>query len=109
VKLRSDREAAGLVLDRESVPGLDLDRGGALPAHLVHVARDLGPEVVVGRCPRRRDRGADAAGCVRLARHARGELLGAVAGEHQVAVAVDEAGDDGPSCGVDGSVGRRGA
>ena len=50
-------------------------------------------QLVVGRGPRRLDRGVDAAGGVRRAGHAGGELGAAVAGEHEVGVAVDEAGD----------------
>ena len=53
------------------------------------------------------DRDADPARRVRRARHPRGELLGAVAGEHQVRVAVDEAGDHAAAAGVDPLVGGR--
>ena len=51
----------------------------------------------------------DAARLVRRARHARHELVAAIAGEHQVGVAVDEAGDDAAAGGVDALVAGRAA
>ncbi len=52
-------------------------------------------ELLVGRGPRGGDGRADAAGGVRLTGHPRLELRGAVAGEHEVRVRVDESGDHG--------------
>ena len=72
--LGGEHHAAGLVLDGQAVTGLALERGRALPDHLVREAAQAGPERDVGRRPGRRDRGRDAACRVRLARHPGGEL-----------------------------------
>ena len=58
----------------------------------------------VGRAGRL-GRDADPARLVGPAGHARRELVGAVAGEHEVRVAVDEAGDDAAAVGVEALVG----
>ena len=92
--LPGDRERAGLVGDGEPVAALDLDGRGALPAHLVDEPGEVRGQLLVGGGAGGGDGGADAAGGVRRAGHPGRELLGAVAGEHQVAVRVDEAGDD---------------
>ena len=62
----------------------------------------------VGGGTRRRDRYPDAASVVGLPRHPGGELRRAVAGEDEVAVAVDEAGQDGAAREVDTTVGLGG-
>ena len=58
-------------------------------------------QLVVGRGAGRGDRAAYAAGGIRRAGHARLELVRPVAAEHEVRVAVDEPGDDGPAAGID--------
>jgi hypothetical protein len=60
-------------------------------------------QLVAGR-PRRCRRHANPAGVVAAPGHARGELVGAVAGEHQVRVAVDESGHHGAATRVDVAV-----
>ncbi|MDH6189065.1 hypothetical protein M2168_002097 [Streptomyces sp. CZ24] len=100
-----DAQGAGLVLDGEAVAGLGLEGGGALAQRLGEVAGDVGGERLVAGGPGGGDGGADASGAVRAAGHAGGELLGAVAREDEVRVGVDEAGDRGPSAGVDDVVG----
>ena len=102
------REAAGLVVDGQAVAALDLQRGGALAAHLLDQPRDVGGELLVGRGAQRGDGGADAARGVGLAGHPGGELGRPVAGEDQVGVGVDEAGDHRAAAEVDALVGRRG-
>src|SRR5262249_10220841 len=87
---------------------LDLDRGRALSLHLLDVPRDVCGELLVGGGAGGRDGGADPAGGVRLAGHPGRELLRAVAGEHQVAVAVDEAGEHGAAARADDLVGGGG-
>ena len=54
--------------DGEAVAALDLDGGGALAAHLLDQPGDVGGELLVGGRAGGGDRGADAAGGVRLAR-----------------------------------------
>ena len=104
-ELAGHREAARLVVDRQPVSALDLDGGGALGPHLGDEPGDVGGELLVGGGTGPGDRGADAAGRVGLAGHPRLELGGAVAGEDEVAVRVDEAGDHRAPAGVDLHVG----
>ena len=106
-ELPRHRQAARLVVDGQPVAALDLHRGGALPAHLVDQPGDVRGELLVGRGAGRGDGGADAAGGVRRPGHPGGELLGAVAGEHQVRVRVDEPRDHRPPAQVVRRVGRR--
>ena len=99
--LAGETHEALLVGDAQAVARLDLERRRALGVQLGDEARETGAQLVVGRGTRRRDGRADAARLVAASGHARGELLGAVAAEHEVGVAVDEAGDDGPAARVD--------
>ena len=101
------RHLAGLRFrgDVEAVARLDLDVGD--PG-----AQALGPAQLGEALELRHARGAgrlrghpDPARLVGRAGHPRGELLGAVAGEDQVRVAVDEAGHDAAAAGVDPIVG----
>ena len=107
-ELGGDRAAAALVVDVEPVAGLDLEvvmpararLGAAAPRASARSSSSLAARVAVGR-------DADAAGVVRRAGHPGGELVGAVAGEHEVGVAVDEARDHAAPGGVDALVGGR--
>ena len=99
--LAGESHEALLVGDGEAVARLDLERRRALRVQLGDEAGEPGTQLVVGRGTRGRDGRADAAGLVALPGHARGELLGAVAAEHEVRVAVDEAGDDRAAADVD--------
>jgi len=101
-----DPEGANLVDHVQSVARLDLDRGRAGPVRLVqshsHEAIErLGRHGTSGV-------GGDSypAAVVGLPGHAGGELLGPVAGEHQMRVGVDEAGEDGSALGVDSIIGH---
>ncbi len=78
-------EAPRLVADGQAVAALDLDGGGALPAHLGDQVAHVAGELLVGGGPGGGDGGADATGGVRRPGHPGGELRGAVAGEDQVA------------------------
>ena len=69
-------------------------------AQLGDEAGEPAAQLVVARGPRRGDRATYAAGGIRRARHARLELVGAVAAEDEVGVAVDEPRDDGPAAGI---------
>ena len=93
--LAREAERALLVRRREPVAGLGLEGRDAAATQLAGEARESAPELVVGGGTGAVHRAADAAGRVRLARHAGRELVGAVAGEDQVGVAVDEPGQDG--------------
>ena len=86
-----------LIGDREAVARLDLERRRALGVQLGHEPGEPRAQLVVGRGTSGRDGRADAAGLVAPAGHARGELLGAIAAEHEVRVAVDEPGDHRPA------------
>ena len=98
--LPGDRQAARLVADGEAVAALHLDGRGALAAHLVDEAAEVRRELLVGGGAGGGDGGADAAGGVRRPGHPRRELLGAVPGEDEVAVRVDEPRDDRPTAEV---------
>ena len=80
-----------------------------MPARRASASRSRAgaPQLVVAGGPRRLDRDVDAAGLVRRAGHAGGELGDAVTGEHEVGVAVDEAGDHAAPVDVDALVARR--
>ena len=97
-----------LVVDGRAVAGLDLDRRDAGPAGLGEppgrAARAAASSVAARR---RLDRHVDAAGGVRRAGHAGRELGAAVAGEHEVGVAVDEPRDHARPADVDALVGGR--
>jgi hypothetical protein len=98
-------QAARLVLDRQPVPALDLHGGRALPPHLGEQADQPVPQLGVGRPPGGGDGGADPAAVVAGTRHPGLELGRPVAGEDQVGMAVDEAGDHRPAADVDAVVG----
>ena len=83
-ELPRDLQAARLVRDRQAIPGLDLDRGRALAAHLGDEPGHVRGQLLVGRLAGRRDRGPDATGRVRRTGHPGGELRRAVAREHQM-------------------------
>ena len=106
-ELAGHGQAAGLVADGQPVAGLDLDGRGALAAHLLDQPGDVRGELLVGRGPGGGHGGADPAGGVRLAGHPGRELLRPVAGEDQVAVAVDEPREHRAAAGVDDLVGVR--
>ncbi len=99
-------QRAHLVVDGEAVATLDLDGRGTEGPHLGDPPAEQGAQLVVARGPRRRHRDADAAAVVGHAGHPGGELGGAVTGVDEVAVAVDEAGDDGTPTDVHDPVGR---
>ncbi len=100
-----DFEQSRLVGDREAVARLDLDRSDPVAARLADPA--VQPCVQLGgrRRPGGGHRGGDATRGVRRTRHARHELVTAIACEHEVGVAVDEAGDHAPSTRVAALVG----
>ena len=106
-ELPGDRQDAGLVVDGQAVAALDLDGGRALAAHLGDQPGDVAGELLVGGGAGGGDGGADAAGGVRRAGHPGRELRRPVAGEDQVGVAVDEAGEHRAAAGVDLLVGGR--
>ena len=89
-----------LVLEGESVAGLGLERGGAVPQERVEAARGEGGELLLRRRPGRAHRAVDAAaGRLDLQVGGAGQA-GAVLGRpvarpREVRVGVDEAGDDG--------------
>ena len=90
----------GLTGHREVIAGLDLERGRALSVQLGDEPRQTSAQLGIRRRARRRDRATNASCGIRLTAHARLELVGAVAGEHQVRVTVDEPRDDGPPSGI---------
>jgi hypothetical protein len=90
-----------LVGDAQAVAALDLEGRGALRVQLVDEAGEPVPKLVVGRRPGRGHGRADAACFVAAPGHARGELVGPVAAEHEVRVGVDEAGDHRATAHVD--------
>ena len=104
-ELPRHREAPGLVEGGQAVAALDLDGGGALAPHLGDEPGDVGRELLVGRGAGGGHGGADAAGGVALPRHPGSELVGTVAGEDEVGVGVDEAGQHRATTEVPGRVG----
>ena len=98
------RTAALLGGDVEPVAGLDLDVGDAGAQRLARGARPPARRARRCRGSRRLGGHADPAGLVRRARHPRRELVAAVAGEDEVRVAVDEAGDHAAPGGVEALV-----
>ena len=104
--LAGQPQRAHLVVDGQPVAALDLDGRRAERAHLGDARPQQGPQLVVARRAGGRHRDADAAAVVGDARHPGGELGRAVAGVDEVAVAVDEAGDDRAPIDVDDPVGR---
>ncbi len=98
-ELAAEPSGAQLALARQPVARLALERRRAVPQHLAGERLAPGEHGVVGRLGERARRRRDAAAGARdlLVRHARHlplVLLRAPAGERQVRVAVDEAGDD---------------
>jgi len=85
------------IVDREPVPGLDLERRGSLSCQLGDETGEPAAQLVVTRGPRRAHRATYAAGGIGCACHARLELVRAVAAEDEVGVRVDEARNDGPA------------
>ena len=107
VSSRGELAGAPLGGDVEPVAGLDLDVGDPGAEALARRARRERAELVVARRAGRLGRDPDAARLVGAAGHPRRELRGAVAGEDQVRVAVDEAGHHAAAAGVDAVVGLR--
>ena len=103
--LAGQAQGPRLVDGRQAVAGLRLERGDATAVQLAGQAREPASQIVIGRGAGALDGAADAARGVRLAGHARGELVSPVAGEHQVGVAVDEARQHGAAVEVDDVVG----
>ena len=98
-------EASRLVLDREAVARLRLERRRALSFGFPCQPRGcLAQRCLRGRAGGR-DRGEYPAGRVPLPRHPRRELLDTVAGEDDVGVRVNEARDHAPACRVEDLVG----
>ena len=91
---------ARLIVDREPVAGLDLERRRALRLQLGDESGEAPPQLVVTRRPRRGHGAAYAAGGIGRTGHPRLELVRAVAAEDEVGVRVDEPGDDGPAPGI---------
>src|SRR3954447_560585 len=101
-----DATAAFLSLHVQAVARLDLVVGDAIAASATTTLLGQLSEVVIACGSRSRRRDPDTSGLVALAFHARGEFLRAVACEHEVSVAVDEAGDHRTPVGVDVPVTR---
>ena len=102
-ELGGEPAEALLGLDVEAVAGLDLLVGDPGGQRLCGRVRRQPEQFVVARGPGRGHRYGDPAGLVRRPGHPRGELVGAVAGEDEVGVAVDEARDHAAAAGVDGA------
>ena len=98
--LGGEPREARLVVHGEPVAGLHLERRRALRPQLGDEAGKAGTQLVVRRRAGRRDGPPYAARGIRRARHARLELVGPVAAEDEVGVAVDEPRDDGPPAGI---------
>jgi hypothetical protein len=100
-----DRELLQLFLQREAISALAFDGRDAEGQHLVQEEAGALVEILLARRPGRPDGGEDpAAGLgdlqVGAAEDPLLELAGAPAGEGEVGVAVDEAGNDEPASGV---------
>ena len=102
--LAGEAQSANFVGDAEPVTAFDLERCRALRARLRDEVGESSAQFVVGRRARRRDGRANAARRVGTARHARLELVDAITGKDEVAVAVDEARDDRRAPSVDARV-----
>jgi hypothetical protein len=100
-----DVKTASLVGFGEAVPRLDLQGGDAGACGFGAAQRRESLQFGVGCGSGGIDRGSDAACLVRRTRHARGELVAPVAGEHEMRVAVDESGDDTAAARVDAPIG----
>ncbi len=103
-QLGGDSTEPPLALDIERVARLDLDLGDPGPQRLSSPCARAGTQLLVGGSPRGVDRRLDSTGGVRGACHPRRKLLGPVAREHQVGVAVDEPGDHAAACRIDAIV-----
>ena len=100
-----DLAAPAFGLDVEPVAGLDLEVGDTGPQRLLPPDRGQRRELLGGRGTGGVGRDADAARGVRRAGHPRGELVAAVAGEHEVRMRVHEPRDHAAALGVDALVG----
>ena len=107
-QLAGKSHRACLVGHGQPVPGLDLEGGRARTQEFAHQPCRVGQQRFVSRSPGRRNRCANTTGLVSPSRHASGELLRAVPGEHQVRVAVHKTRHDGSALAVDPAVARRG-
>lgn len=87
-------------VDREVVARLDLERRRALRVQLGGQPAESGTQFVVARSPCRGDRATDAARGIRHPGHPCLELVGPVAAEHEVRMAVDEPRHDGAPPGI---------
>ena len=76
--------------DTQAVARLDLEGRGALRVQFGHERRETRTQRLVGRGPSSCHGRSNSARGISLARHARGELIGPVAAEHEVRVRVDE-------------------
>ena len=105
-ELAGHRQAASLGVDVEAVAGLALERGHSGAQQLVGQPGHVGAQVV-GRGGSGRGHGrANAAGRIGPTRHPSRELGRPVAGEDQVGMRVDEAGQHGATIHVHPLVGR---
>ena len=86
-----DVEALQLVIGRQTVASLDLDRGGAVPNHPSATRRRELEELVGRSVTRCRHGRGDAAAVVALASQPGDELFASAAGPHQMGVRIDEA------------------
>jgi hypothetical protein len=102
-----DLKDAALGGDVQAVAALDLNGGGARAVHLGEQAACVRAQLALTRGARGRNRRHDAAAGVRLPRHPRLELRGALAREDHVRVAVDEARHNRTTAELDALVGRR--
>ena len=102
-----DLERPHLGGDVEPVPGLDLQRRGAVTTGLVDAAHREVVELIDAGRTSRFGRDHDPTAVVGAAGHAGTELGGAVAGEHEMGVGIDEPGQHTRPVGVDSQVGAR--
>jgi hypothetical protein len=107
-ELGGQAQRALLVGDAEAVAALDLDGRRAERPHLGDPGPQQGAQLVVARGSRGADGHPDPAAVVGRARHPRGELTRPVPRVDEVAVAVDEPGDDRSAADVEPTVGRGG-
>src|SRR4249920_3143902 len=97
-------ECSHLIGNSQPVAALDLDRRRAELAQLGDPCGEQPGQLIVAGCPCRCNRDADATSVVGLAGHSRREFRSAISSENQMAVRIDETGDDRPSSNVDRSV-----